>query len=324
MKKYILKYVLIGSLICLSQACRNQSDSTEAAKNMHPSYSYSAQTITLPSGQQIAYREAGEGEQSLVMIHGLGSYLPVWNKLFPLLTPQFHCIAIDLPAYGQSGEAVDTVSMDFFAAQIEAFIQAKGLENVSLIGHSMGGQIAMRLALRAKLPLQKLILLAPAGIEIFSQAEGDLMKQIVTPASILALPDSQIEQNFAINFFGNRLPADAAFMYEDRLRMKADSAAYDRFSRLFPQSVRAMLDGPVFQELGELDLPVLVVFGEEDALIPNRYLHPDLTTQQIGEKATEALPQGRLMMIPECGHFVPWDGAEALGAAMTSFLNDLK
>ena len=226
------------------------------------------------------------------------------------MTSKYHCIAIDLPGYGQSGQPVDELSMGFFVEQIEAFIKAKKLKNLSLIGHSMGGQISIHIALNGKAELQHLILLAPAGIERFSEEEGALLKKLITPLSIQSLPDSQIEKNFAINFAANQLPEDAGFMYEDRLKMKADSAVYSDFSQVFTQSMTAMLEGPVFQRLGELKLPVLTLYGEMDYLIPNKYLHPELTTLGVGKQAESAIPNNKLTMIAACGHFVPWEQSE--------------
>lgn len=283
-------------------------------------YSYEVQTLTLPSGQEVAYTDTGAGPRTLLLIHGLGSYLPVYDKLIPRLADQYRCVAIDLPGFGQSGwPVVDTVSMAWYASQVEAFIEALALEQVTLLGHSMGGQISLRTALNGQAPVEALVLLAPAGIETFTAEEAAQMKLVVTPASIEALEETQIQANFAVNFATNQLPEDARFMYEDRLELKADEAAYAKFSAHFPQCVAAMLDGPVYAELSQLKVPTLVLFGENDYLIPNRYLHPELTTAAVGDSAQAVIPRCEVKMLPQCGHFVPWEQPELVQQALLEF-----
>ncbi|MEM6346825.1 MAG: alpha/beta hydrolase [Bacteroidota bacterium] len=282
-------------------------------------YSYEVEKLRLPDGSQIAYREFGEGEASLLLLHGLGSYLPVWDKMRPHLEKDFKCVVLDLPGFGQSSTVSGPISIEFFAKQIEAFVHQKKLKNLSLIGHSMGGQIAMRLCLNQSIDLQSLILLAPAGIERFSQAEGDQLKQFVTPASVLAQTEEQITQNFAINFYGNQLPEDASFMVQDRLALKGDSSHYASFAKVFPASMTAMLDGPVYEELDQIKIPVLVLFGADDQLIPNRFLHPDLSIADVAKMAERLIPSAEVKLLEQCGHFVPWDQAERVSENIRRF-----
>lgn len=312
----LITHVLFLLLPALWSCSTGQQASHSTTMNAHY-YSYTVQTQTLANGQEVAYTDTGSGEETLLLVHGLGSYLPIYNKLIPLLSDQYRCIAIDLPGFGKSGWPIaDTLSISWYAEQLTQFIREMDLENVTLLGHSMGAQISMRLALNEEVPLQQLVLLAPAGIETFTPEEAAQMKQVMTPVSIYSQPDAQIQQNFAVNFADNQLHADAQFMYEDRLKLKADSNAYQRFATVFTQSVAAMLNGPVFQELDQLSVPTLVLFGENDLLIPNRYLHPGLTTDKVGESARDQIPNCELKMLPNCGHFVPWEQPEMVSEAI--------
>ena len=287
-----------------------------------PYYSYAVQTLTLSSGQEIAYTDTGSGP-TILMVHGLGSYLPVYQKLIDELSSQYRCIAIDLPGFGRSGwPVVDTITIPWFASQVQGFIEDMELEAVTLMGHSMGAQVSLRLAIEHPEALERLVLLAPAGSETFTPEEGAQLKQLITPASIFALEQAQIQQNFSVNFSTNQLPEDAQFMYEVRLSLKADSASYQRFSTTFAQCVYAMLDGPVFSELGQIELPALVLYGENDWLIPNRYLHPEMTTAAVGDTALKYLPHSEVSMLPLCGHFIPWEQPQMVQEALLSFLNE--
>ena len=88
-------------------------------------------------GIEVAYSEAGQGEVTLLLIHGLGSYLPVWSRNLPALARGHHVVAIDLPGYGRSSKANYRYSMRFFAEVVQAVIDRLHLGRVILVGHSM-------------------------------------------------------------------------------------------------------------------------------------------------------------------------------------------
>jgi len=321
MKIWNTVIILLGAMILLyASACSpKQIPIVENQRIDKPYYPYETQFVELADGTRMAYREEGKGEHTLLMVHGLGSYLPAWDKIRASLAPDFRCIAIDLPGYGNSELKDHPVSIAFFAKQIESFIKALKLKNLSLVGHSMGGQISLRIALNGKTDLDQLILLAPAGIETFDEKEAGVLKKLFTPQAIYALSDAQIEQSFNLNFYGNKLPEDAQFMLKDRLELKTHKTEYEAFSKLFSESMQAMLEGPVFNELSALKLPVLILFGEDDQLIPSRFIHPGQTTLEIAERAKSAIPDSELQMIPDCGHFVPWEKAQWVSNAIIKF-----
>lgn len=282
-------------------------------------YPYEVKSIQLTDNQSIAYIDEGKGKQNLVMIHGLGSYLPAWQKMIAILSTDYRCIAIDLPGYGQSSGGDHAYDMDFFADSVEEFIKVMELENVVLVGHSMGAQIAMTLSLKKDIAIDHLVLLAPAGFETFTEAHRQWFAQLVTPAVLKATTDEQIEQNFAINFYGNTIPDDAQFMYTDRLKLKANTADYEAYCNMIPKCVQGMLTQPVFDKLEQIGVPTLILFGENDNLIPNKYLNPDQTTASIAKAGHQKIPESHLKMLPKCGHFVLWDQAKLVSNEIKQF-----
>ncbi len=270
---------------------------------------------------ELAYMEAGRGPNSLVFIHGLGSYAPAWSKMIPLLAEKFHCVALDLPNYGLSEKGDFPFTMSFFAGCVESFIQQLGLKNVMLVGHSMGGQIALTMALRKKVAIQKLVLLAPAGFETFSEEDRAWLRKFVTPSSLEGLSVEQITQNFDLNFSTQKLPEDASFMLEDRLKLREKyPAGYRSFCEMIALCVEGMLSAPVFDQLHTIELPSLLFFGQEDYLIPNRFLHPAKNPQQIAEAGQIQMPKSQLQLLSPCGHFIPWEAAESVCERMRQFL----
>ena len=281
-------------------------------------YPYPVKMLELPKQLYLAYADEGKGKETLIFIHGLGSYLPAWKKMVDDLRKDHRCIVVDLPGYGKSGQGDWAYDLDFFATCIEQMIQQLNLKKASLVGHSMGGQISMTIALRHPKWLKKLILLAPAGIETFTEQDRKWFDTYVTPSILKATSAEQIERNFNVNFYGAKMPQDARFMFEDRLQLR-ETQAYDQYCTMIPKCVQGMLKQPVFDHLAEIKVPTLVFFGEDDLLIPNRILHPTLNVATIAQQSEKSIPNSQLIMVPQCGHFVLWDAAMTVNASIRKF-----
>ncbi|MCB0637283.1 MAG: alpha/beta hydrolase [Lewinella sp.] len=281
-------------------------------------YPYPVRTVEVLDGIPIAFLDEGQGPP-LVLLHGLGSNAKGFWKTIEGLKSTFRCIALDLPGYGRSGQGDYPFSMHFFARAVQSFLARLDLHEVTLAGHSMGGQIALQTALEDTSRLHSLVLLAPAGFETFSESHRRWFDQIYQPALLEKLPESQIRRNFHLNFVD--FPPDAEFMITDRMRLREERAAYRYFCRLQGSCVKAMLAEPIFDELPRIELPVLVIFGQDDFLIPNRIVHPFSTTREIASQGTLRLPAGELHMLEGCGHFPQWECADEVNAAIKAFLN---
>jgi pimeloyl-ACP methyl ester carboxylesterase len=282
------------------------------------SYPYPVKKITLDNQVTIAYVDEGKGKQTLIFVHGLGSYLPAWTKVINELSKEFRCIAIDLPGYGKSGKEDWAYDMQFFANCIDNLVKKLNIHQASLVGHSMGGQISMTLGIRHPKWLQKLVLLAPAGFESFTEKDRSWFGLYVTAPILKATSTEQIERNFNVNFFGAKMPNDARFMFEDRLFMR-ETQEYDHYCSMIPKCVQGMLLQPVYDHLGEIKNPTLILYGSDDLLIPNRILHPTLTVAAVAQSGQQLIPNSSLTMVPQCGHFVLWDGAETVASSIRLF-----
>lgn len=281
-------------------------------------YPYPVRVAHLSNGARMAYIDQGKGPHTLLLVHGLGSYLKGWLKNIEALRHDFRCIAVDLPGYGKSGPHDSPFSMRFFAECLRLLVRHLELRKCWLVGHSMGGQISLTAALQSQEGLEGLILVAPAGFETFTEPEKQWLRNLYAPALLQAMPVDQIRQNFEINF--SRFPDDARFMIDDRLRLREQQAAYQAYSRMIPQCVSAMLEEPVFSRLPSITLPTLILFGEADRLIPNKLIHPTLSTRQIAESGARQLPRGHLHLLPDCGHFAQWEGAAEVNKKIREFV----
>jgi len=279
-------------------------------------YPFPTQKVELETGETVAYFDEGKGEP-IIFIHGLGSYAPAWKNNIEGLKDRYRCIAIDLPGYGKSSKGKYEASMTYYATIVKDFMAALGLEKATLAGHSMGGQIAMTTALSYPEKVEKLVLVAPAGFETFHKGERQWFREVLTPTGVKLTTVDQIKTNIAWNFYD--MPEDAEFMITDRIAMR-HAEDFDAYCYIIPECVKGMVDEPVFDYLPQIEQPVLAIFGHQDNLIPNRFLNGG-TTESIGQKGVEQLPNATLHMIDKAGHFVHYEQAQVVNGLISDFLN---
>ncbi|MEZ4989311.1 MAG: alpha/beta hydrolase [Saprospiraceae bacterium] len=307
-------YITLFTLLIIAESGAQTENQTTMQAWEYP---YQVHRITVSDSIEIAYIDEGQGDHTLLFLHGLGSNLQAWQKNINQLKSNYRCIALDLPGYGKSGKGNYASDMTFFARSVRAFIDTIELEKVVLVGHSMGGQIAMHIVLNNPNRIEKLVLVAPAGFETFTETEKTWFQNIFTPAVVKATPEEQIIKNFELNFYD--MQDDARFMIEDRLLMR-QTAEYDHYCNMIPKCVMGMLREPVYDRLTDINLPTLVVYGADDQLIPNRLLHPTLTTVQVAQDGQQQIPDSRLILLPQAGHFAQWDQSESFNGAVSDFL----
>lgn len=267
----------------------------------------------LSNNVSMEYIDIGKGEKTYLLLHGLGSSLKAFNKLIPELKEHARVLAVNYP------QDVEVYSLRIYADMIAEFIQSEKIESLAIIGHSMGSQIAVHLTLKHPKLVNKLVLIAPAGIETFSAENRNWFGRYVTKEYYKTFTPERIKYNFDVNFYGSQLPEDAYFMYEDRMEIVNDESAYDSYLDYYLGCIWAMLNEPVFDELQSIDKPVMVIFGADDLLIPNRIIHPGMTTRQILDTAASQFKNCSSHLLEDCGHFAVWDKATEIGELIKTF-----
>lgn len=283
-----------------------------------PAYGLSVQKLEVAPGVRMAYVEIGKGE-TILFVHGLGGNLSHWLKQVASLSNTHRCIAVDLPGYGWSDKVFTTnkSQLAFYAEVLSSFIDRKGLKKVVLAGHSMGGQVAVITALRYPRKIKKLVLVAPAGLETFTKAESAMMIAS-TPPEVFAMQDeAAIRSSFSRNF--HRQPIDAETLIQERIRLRS-CPDFTSYAGAVSAGIKGMLQHPVKEDLLKIKQPVLFLFGEADALIPNQVFHPSLTKETLRQEAQTLLPQAKLVVIKEAGHLVQFEKSEETTNAIKDFL----
>ncbi len=310
-----LNLILVLSFCFLGVIAKAQDSIADV---IHP-YRYETRYAQTDDSTKVAYLDEGTGDRTLIMIHGLATYLPSWYPVFDELKTANRCIVVDLPGYGRSSKGDYPGTMDFYAGIMKQLIEALDIEKPVLVGHSMGSQIAISTVLDNPNLFEELILLAPAGFETFTEQQAAWLKSVTTVDVICAATDEQVRANWKLNFY--EMPESVDFMISDRLAMKGASD-FRNYGQAVVRSVSGMLDAPVYDRLKNLKTRTLVVYGENDSLIPNKYLNPNLTTKQVAEDAAGQIPKVSLKFIPECGHFITYDQPEVVSKLIDSFLNE--
>ncbi|HET6146674.1 MAG TPA: alpha/beta fold hydrolase [Polyangia bacterium] len=219
------------------------------------------------------------GGDTLVLLHGRGHAASVWFPCWPGLAQRHRILAVDLPGFGAAergappGGAPDAGAeraLAFFADPVEAFLAAEvavgpGGAGLALMGHSLGALVALELALRGRLPVRRLVLIDGMGLGPEMTLAGRLF---------FRLHPERLARVLGARIFGWLNPSPptplgrrVAALEHELLTVprSARAAAARAFDALCP------LRGPVFhrrERLGELDLPVLLLWGQHDAALP--------------------------------------------------------
>jgi len=266
-------------------------------------------------GHRTVYRIAGNGP-AVLLIHGMINSSRHWRSVALALADSHTVIAPDLIGHGDSATPRGDYSIGAHAASIRDLLAAIGIDRATVVGHSLGGGIAMQFFYQFPQRTERLILVSSGGL-------GDDVSPLLRGA---ALPGASALLRLAAR---PRL-VDGLERGGRRLRDRGhDSGVYlqaiaralrplkDAGSRTaFLQTLRAVIDarGQRVSALDRLyllgDMPMLIVWGERDHTIPLRH----------GREAHEAIPGSRFETLPEAAHFPHLDDPEGLSAVLRDFL----
>lgn len=266
-------------------------------------------TIQNPS-LKIAYHDSGDvhsdtqaSKPVLFFVHGLGLSSVMWKYAVNHLIADYRCITIDLPGHGDSWEQRGNFSMTFYATVLRSVVEELKLQDITLIGHSMGGQISVIVSLQMPAIVSRLVLVCAAGIETFTPEEAE---KIIQGAEYFYKAPNDINHILEVYKPHFSMHADRVReLLEDNIILQTEHFA--SFNETVIASVKGMLHEPVFAFLPHLHQPVLVLYGEKDLVIPNKWIHPLMNIQQIETIAKTKIIHAKGELIPHCGHYLPFE-----------------
>lgn len=223
----------------------------------------------------LAFDTHGIGEP-LVLVHGLATTRAIWRRVVPLLQPGRTVVALDVPGFGQSPAAGPGFELDHVADAI-----ADGLPSLTtpfdLVGHSLGGSLVIALAERHPERVRRLVLVAPAGLR---QLPGPAAR-VFGLAAARAIPVRRLGAPLADLRWGRRLlmspgTADPAALPPAEVRAMLDaSVGATRISA----ALRTAASADLRERLARLPMPVGVIWGERDRIIPAGGIETVLTAR---------------------------------------------
>ncbi|RKG89451.1 alpha/beta hydrolase [Corallococcus sp. CA049B] len=284
-----------------------------------------AATYGMARVPRMAYVElpAAPGARTVVLIHGLGSYLKFWSaQLDVLQRAGYHVVAVDLPGYGKSDKPGSfPYTMEAMADAVRELTRSLGVEHPILVGHSMGGQTALSYAIRYPDEPAGVVLVSPAGFEKFSQKEKDWFARVMSTEFIKSAPEYGIRGSVRQANFQHWRP-ELEWLIEERVRL-AKSPEFDAYAYANVRSVRGLAnDDFVRDNLHRITAPSIILFGEADRLIPNPFLHGGFP-RDIFEYGHARIPGSKLVGLEGCGHTVQLDCPVPFNAALEAFLKSL-
>jgi pimeloyl-ACP methyl ester carboxylesterase len=247
------------------------------------------------NGRDVRYFTAGHGEP-LVVVHGGGSDARSWLKNIEVLAEKYTVYAPDLPGFGESQPLEGDSYIPEYADFVESFAEKLGLQHYYLMGHSVGGGVALNCALKSPHKIKKLVLISSLC----------LGREIALWVRIMVLPARLIGKIILALFKGikwlvKKLVIPVKFVMPN-----------------FPTSVNLGSNISTFREqnlvladrLSELVMPTLVVWGARDEIVPVRHAYA----------AAQVIPQCQLKVFQNRGHNVHRDELNEFSRLLTGFL----
>ncbi len=280
-----------------------------------------AATYRLKRAPEIAYVELNpEGEQTLIFVHGLGSYLKFWRMQLDVFAAKgYRVLAVDLPGYGKSDKpATFPYTMEAMADAVREFASLVKAEKPIVVGHSMGGQTALSLAIRYPHDVSALVLTSPAGFEKFTTREKAWFKKAMARSLIKQSPEYGIWGSIRYSNFSRWRP-ELEWLVEERVRV-VSTPEFDSYAYANVRTVEGLTRNDFVREnLDRVKVPTLIVYGDEDRLIPNPFLHGG-TAAEIMSYGHSQIAGSKLVELPGCGHSIQLDCPTEYNAAVVEFL----
>ncbi|MFI3267743.1 MAG: alpha/beta hydrolase [Rikenellaceae bacterium] len=249
------------------------------------------------------YREEGNGEKCILLLHGYMESIDVWDELFDVLKKEYRVIAFDLPGHGISEIKSETHTMNFLAECGFHILKDLNIEKCNVIGHSMGGYVALAFAKNYPEMCESITLLHSSPFSDTEERKASRQKEIdlikagkkemfarVNPGKCFAAKNRK-KQLEAIEFM-----CEQALITED-------------------EGAIALLNGIMQREemndmLHNLAAKQLFVFGKHDEFIPVEY----------AEQITEKHPQAQVLWLEDSGHMGFIEETELFTSELKSFL----
>ena len=266
--------------------------------------------LAVGDGRQVHVRDEGPRDAPIVLLHGSNADLHTWQAWTDALSADYRVVRFDQRGHGLTGPAADAdYSIETFAGDIDAVVDALGVERFVLAGNSMGGAIAMQYAIASPDRLDGLVLVDASGAPIERDADGNIAFKLAAMPGVgsvmsQVLPRSLVERSLSQSVSNQKIvTGEAVDRYWELARYPGNrDATRARFST--PRSAFSA------EQVAQTDVPTLVMWGEEDKLIP----------YEAAGWYMDHLPDATLAAYPGIGHLPMEEAPERSAADLQQWL----
>lgn len=265
-------------------------------------------TITSDDGIALVCDEKGRSDgRPAILLHGLSQNAGVWSETASALAPRFRVLVPELRGHGASGrtEAPEDYTVDHLVSDAEAVCRTFGLEGAVLFGHGLGGTVALRLALDRPELVSALVLVStlarPLDPSSGPARTRRMLANVVAERGMEAAWSVYVDDGL-VGWELDKVPRDVVEAWREEF-LRTAPAAFVGLTR------DAAAGDDLSERLEVLDIPVLVVIGEDDA-----------TYGPGGRDLAEAMPNAELAVVEHGGHSPQLARAEVFNATAVDFL----
>lgn len=267
-----------------------------------------------PTGEIDLYHESHGSGPPILLIHGFGANHHTWRFLVPRLSKAYRVITVDLKGFGNSPKPLDgQYALLDQARLLTRFIQKHDLRNLTLIGHSLGGGVALAVTIDGILKkdgrIKRLILIdSIAYAQSFPFFVSALRNPILGPLILHGLPDT-LNAYLVLKkayFDDARIPWDAVEAYAKPMGTPgAKQALRTAALQIVPENLEGLT-----KSYRDIDIPTLILWGRQDEIVP----------LEMGERLNAAIPLSQSHVLDDCGHNPHEECPEATFEVIGNFL----
>jgi pimeloyl-ACP methyl ester carboxylesterase len=269
-------------------------------------------------GHRVGYRSAGDGDEILVLLHGITSTSECWRLVMPRLAERYTVVAPDMIGHGRSAKPRGDYSLGAYAAGVRDLLAVLGFERGTVVGHSFGGGIAMQFSYLFPEYVERMGLIASGGL---GREVHPLLRAATLPGSEWVLPliarEWPVRAGGAVAAAAGKLGIEAGPDLAEFARGYA-SLTEEGASDAFIHTMRSVIDHEG-QRVSALDrlyladqMPTLIVWGSDDPVIPVAH----------GRRAHEIVQHSRFIELQGAGHWPMLDDPDRVVAEITAFMEE--
>jgi pimeloyl-ACP methyl ester carboxylesterase len=266
------------------------------------------------AGRRVNYVDIGEGEGCpVVFVHGLAGQWQNWLENIPAASRDRRVIALDMPGHGSSEIPAERITIPRYGRWVEALCDALDLGEVALVGNSMGGFITSEVAIQFPERVNRLVLVSAAGITTANVFRAPT-RTLGRVAAVLSATSAARHRSVAARPVTRHMALTLVARHPSRL--KADLAYEGVFKGVgkpgFHDALRACLEYDFRERLGEIRCPTLIVWGEDDTILPVRDAH----------EFERLIPNTRSVVMKDTGHIPMLERPTEFNELLAEFLSE--